>query len=390
MSRVTGDFLRLLSIAFVLVIHGTGWWERRFHAAQFTGVEDVIAVFLNQLARFSVPTFVFLSGLGLTLKYANRERVASPAFSSRALGGFFSERAYKIGLPFLVWTLVFFALMRISWSALFAMAPAAAFEKFFVTLWPYLYRTGADYHFYFFHIIIECYILFPLLLRITVATGLRGRLLLWTLFFAMQLILSSPGPRIFDWIGLERPRFFSAFFPNWSFYFVSGMLVALYQDSIRAWLAARRWQALFLWAGFYAAVVVEYIYWSYRQPGPDYYNHFTRHTVVGFTLTTLALFLAFDAPIRAWFETRPRAFAWMNIGAALSFAVYIFHTWILRGLFAAWSAPELFALLGLLFALSFGFALVLDRWIGAPAWLRVMFGLPEARVVPATAAPRST
>lgn len=390
MSRVTGDFLRLLSIVFVLVIHGTGWWERRFHAAQFTGVEDVIAVFLNQLARFSVPTFVFLSGLGLALKYAGRERAASPAWNARALGGFLRERAYKIGLPFLVWTFVFFALMRISWSALSALEPAAAFEKFFVTLWPYLYRTGADYHFYFFHIIIECYILFPLLLRVMLATGLRGRLLLWLAFFIMQLALSSPGPRVFDWIGLDRPRFFSAFFPNWSFYFASGMLVALYQDALRAWAAARRWQVFSVWAVFYAAVVVEYIYWSYRQPGPDYYNHFTRLTVVGFTLATLTLFIAFDGSIRAWFEARPRALAWMNIGAALSFAVYIFHTWILRGLFAVWSAPELLLLHALLFVLSFGLALGLDQLIRAPAWLRVIFGLPEARVVPATTAPRST
>ncbi len=358
MSRPAADLLRVLAIVAVMIIHATGAGERGFLARHEFAYNDFLAVLLNQLARFSVPIFVMLSGYGLARKYAS---VDGMPFS------FFRERAWKIALPYLFWSLaIFIALGR---------GPGEILAG--------LLRGTADYHFYFFVIILQCYVLFPLLFA-AAQTGLRRPL--GVVLLLAHLLLTQPAQYLFFQLGLPTPHWHNSLFVFWIFYFYAGMLWARRETTsssvrkpgpvLRALIGAAALVA-------FAAMTCEYVYRSYVNPVPDYYNHFNRHTVLVYALCVWALFYVFDGRIRAWLERYPRLARAITLGAGLSFFVYIFHTWILRGLEQTFLGQEVVLLTVSLTAIAFGLARLMHGVLpeGGIVWgtARTILGLPPKR-----------
>lgn len=393
MSRISGDLFRLLSIVFVLIIHATWPWEEAFRQRHEFWSIDFLGAVLNQLARFSVPAFVFLSGYGLSLKYL-REARAAP--SSELLPGgtlrFFRERALRIGLPFLAWTLIFFFLSgRFTLPADLSggrLVGAALWDNL-SALFPLLYRKGADYHFYFFHIIIECYLVFPLLFALLQRCTAKWRVILWLAFFLVHVFFNGGGHMLARAFGFAWPQFFSAFLVYWVFYFVSGILFAFAAPQTRAQLEDRRWINVILTLFAFALVMEEYIRRSYTAAAPDHYNHFSRLTVMLFTLMVIRLFASWDSRLQPQLLSRPWLSRTASLGAELSFFVFLFHTWILRGLRFAWPEIPLLLLIPALVVLSFALAHLLH--LALPEWrlIRAALGLPTSAVRRVQPTPRS-
>lgn len=352
---------------------------------------DFLAVILNQLARFSVPVFVALSGFGLTAKYLEKTKKQGSAAGniSISVGPFYADRLVKIGLPFAFWTIVFLYFRdRLG-------GPYNA--EFFEGMVPYLYRKGADYHFYFFHIIFECYAVFPALAWI-MGRGSRYRKVILIVSALLQFYMSQPSHIVFaDW---PRPPFlFSAFILYWQFPLILGMFLAfqngtgaaqethpeagesLYsgtsgrkEDPATAkWQKSKttRWYSILATLAFLIALL-EYIYWSYRSDMPGDFNHFTRISVMLYSAAVLMLF-------RSWPEghVHPALTSSISYLSGLTFFVFIVHTALLRALqhyLPAWLPLTLL----LLWFLGFGLAILMDRLIGW-RWLRLTLALDKRR-----------
>ncbi|MBU5485796.1 acyltransferase [Clostridium sp. MSJ-11] len=99
-----------------------------------------IFVILNQLARFSVPVFVIFSGIGLGLSYRKE----------KSLLNFYKKRVFKVIPPYILWGVIYLTLIN---------------KNFNYSTWPNLFLKGDKifYHLYFLPMIIELYLIFPVL-----------------------------------------------------------------------------------------------------------------------------------------------------------------------------------------------------------------------------------
>lgn len=124
---------------------------------------------MNSLVQFAVPLFIFISSLVLSYRFKA---------GNVSLSAFYLKRLRGVLLPYLLWSLFYAALK--SWLN---GNPAEFF--WLVKLWNMLITGSAFYHLYFILIIVQLYLLLPLLIWI-----IRKLTLLQTLLLAaiMQII----------------------------------------------------------------------------------------------------------------------------------------------------------------------------------------------------------
>ncbi len=356
MSISAANLLRLLSISAVLLIHATAGAERHFLAAHQYFSESFLAVLLNQACRFAVPVFLMLSGSGLAAKYADGFHLKE----------FIAGRALKIALPFFIWSIVF-GLMSLG-----PFSPALADPAVFIMkLGRQLVLGSADYHFYFFIIILQCYALFPLLLKI------RSRWV-WVVLLVLHLMFMQPSHYVFSSLNVKWPAIPGAFAGFWIFYFYSGICFAKIKIET-ADLKNRILAAALLVAAF-GAVAGEYIFRSYHNSVPDFYNHFNRYSVFLYSFAVWHAWTVFGPVAVRAIEKHSPLLRLTAGGAALSFTVYIFHTQILRVL-ESLRLPGSFFQAALLLVFSFAAAYLIHRLPIRPAALRLIFGLPKIKVL---------
>ncbi len=361
MSRLTGDFLRLLSILAVLTIHATGGAEWRFAAHATPG--DFVAALLNQMGRFCVPVFVILSGYGLAAKYHS---YLASRFPYR---DFFAGRLLKIGAPFLAVTLVLLTTQH-QWQWNPALSAGANLIFNAGVLGRALFIQGAYYHLYFFTIILECYAVFPLLLR-----GANFRL--WLGLLALHIFAVVARSQDLHIQGVAVSALPSSFLLFWIFYFHTGIVCALHRERLHALLArvSVKWLVLISLAAF-GLLFAGYWRAALRLPDPSYYDHFHRLTVLVYVLAFWALFWRVDARMAAWITSHGGWARALPRFAAWSYPVFLFHPWILSTLEKT-PLQSYWPILTLtLILLSFVLIWVVDAVIRRPVWLRILLALP--------------
>ncbi len=362
MSRLTADVLRVLSTIAVILIHGTSFSQEPFRTAHNYISTDFLAVFLGQASRFSVPVFLMLSGYGLTLRYATPGpdgRVRIP------LSDFFRSRASKILIPFLVWTLamlLFTGRLGAAWEATEPPGGWWGAVRVFVRA---LVFGGADYHLYFFSIILQCYLLFPLLLRLPVYATLA-------VTAAVQMSFASP---LSGWLyeqGVRLPSLPATSVLYWLAYFQLGIATARAKQWVQ--LAGRLRHILALLAvSALVWVLADYIRRSYSGQTPGAYDHFNRLSVVAWACLFWFAALGWADRIEG-FVHRTKTESHVQSLAAVSFTIYLIHPSVLRVLHLI---PLNIMLLNLLVVVfSVALALVLFHWVWRPVVLRTILGLP--------------
>ena len=359
MSRITGDFLKFLSITAVVAIHATHDKEVFFNQYHDVFSSSFFGALLNQISRFSVPVFVLLSGYGLTKKYG---QTPPGEIDFPWAMAFYKKRYFKIGLPFFFWTVILLVLFkRFDFTG-------SLYEILWLNaliLLKYLFVQGADYHFYFFTIILECYLLYPLLLKFRSAPVF--------LFITFIHLMHAFPVAIYDLTGIALYRFPSSFSVYWLLYFYIGIISADARAEERI-KSIPPVSLIVLTLAALSHVIFEYVRRSFVEENPDYYNHFNRFSVLMYSLLLWASFMRVDSNIHKFIKTFKLTKITILL-SCLSFGVYIYHPMLLRMVNYIFPGGSLFVVPAVILG-SFIFMMILD-WLVRINLLRIVIGLPE-------------
>jgi surface polysaccharide O-acyltransferase-like enzyme len=262
------EFLRAFAILAVVAVHVSMF---------FTSIPDVnLLAVLNAgifvTAHFAVPIFIFVSGLVLATRYRG----------GYALFSYYSRRAWTIVPPYLLFTFLYL-LIPVEGMMHLAGTPAPD-----TALYALLLGTGA-YHLWFFVLIIQLYLLYPLIFRVYERFEQGGGVLyLLLLLLFVQTVWNVSAHAVGAFAGTDWYTILIRAFPSHLFYFVLGIAVAVRFDSVslqvrslpRAFfvvpvvagtlLLAGMWAwGMFAYGGFYA--VSPAFFCIYRLIEPFYY-----------------------------------------------------------------------------------------------------------------------
>ncbi|MEK4139478.1 acyltransferase [Paenibacillus sp. FSL L8-0696] len=255
------DIFRAIAIFAVLAIHAT---SRTLAETLGTNMFHPF-LFINKFSQFAVPSFIFLSGFVLFYNYIDRP------LGGKTLGKFYSRRLLYIIVPYVVFSLLYFAL-KMNAGNTWGLPPGEMASK----LWKYLWTGTAYTHLYYIIIIIQFYVLFPLILwclqkvrHLAAWAPLIGLLLQWG-FVLLNKYMTNHG-----YWQLSKGSLAITYFS----YFLLGAGIAVYYSSLKKWLVPSRegWRAgkgpvwITLWLLWIVAGVVHVELW---------FNNYTKKTVI--------------------------------------------------------------------------------------------------------------
>ena len=138
------DYARVVLMLSVIAIHVTSSYIFSESRISLFGMN--LAYLINQAARCSVPGFIILSGASLGM-----------GKTEYSIGSFYISRMKKIVLPYLIWYTVYFA-----YNSRGTAVSAWDFAVFFKGI----LKGSTAPHLYFIIVIVQLYILYPLLRRL--------------------------------------------------------------------------------------------------------------------------------------------------------------------------------------------------------------------------------
>lgn len=183
----------------VITIHVTSTFINYKSNISFLGMN--IAFILNQLSRFSVPLFILLSGISCGLK--------KPHVGTRQ---FLRGRLIKIGIPYLIWSIMYSLynshIDLSAWSFSFCLKS--------------LLLGQAAPHLYFIVIIMQFYVLFPILKKWAENAPYKSLLVSFIISYGIQKLFYFL-KFDFNLIPQSIHPYLWVLFPTWLFYFVMGL-----------------------------------------------------------------------------------------------------------------------------------------------------------------------
>lgn len=254
-------------------------------------------LFLNQISRFGTPLFAVISGF---LLYNSLLR------GSFSTGRFIKSRLYKIVIPFLIWSFVYFWVRNYPFPWLENGKPVSEFITRFLL-------GDAFYHLYFIIVVLQFYLLF-LLLRFAKTKEWLITLTVLSFFINYFYI----GNR-FEVSNGFLNAFFNhrAFIFNWIFFFFLGGLFAYYWQPVVGWLRKNVKLLAVL-----SIIVVVFSVYEYTEFG----MYSSTRVANLFNIPVIFLFLAGMYFVFNQFE-KVRSF-FIHIGN-LSMGIYLVHSLVL-------------------------------------------------------------
>jgi len=338
------DFLRGVSIVGVLLIHIVSQPLWREAASGFT---IPYALFWNQLSRFCVPIFILISGLLVTYRHDPTD------FPFR----FLKRRAVNVLVPYSFWT-IFSILNLHRWGEL-----NPGWIRKVVLL-----GQGYYFHLYFIPLIVQFYLLSPLVflfyrgrrLKVFLGVSLACNVV-YLAYFELVFLDFLPGTSWLARWSLEniQPTFFA-----WVGYFILGCFLGRRLEEFRDWIEESSWWpwsfSFLLGLGF---VLGDYYYSVLRtgklfSPG----ENFMRPAVFLYSIVAFAFFWKTAVSFRSGYPA-----AIFRALGNYSFGIYLTHIFfqnVLKRLwgdlfFSNWYGASLACLLVLL--LSYGTTWLLSR-----------------------------
>mgnify|MGYP000937794714 CR=1 FL=1 len=282
------DILRSFATLAVIGIHVTANYAL-ITAAGYWG---------NQITRFAVPMFLIISGSLLYRGDISRDSVA--------VGRFYARRFNKILWPYVLWTVFYVALP--SYSA------GITVKDGLKTIPGHLLWGTGYYHLYFVAIIVQMYILYPLLHQ---WMKRHPRLLLWaSLLTTLILTVYLNLPQLSQKAVVNFGKLFLIGFPVWIFFFVLGMYFAHHDDfRNRAWMQ-KRFSIGLLWLLSLTLVMLD----------SHYNNNYASSCRPSVVLYATLSFFFFYALAVSYKKPVPRLVNWFS---QQSFLVYLMHPFFL-------------------------------------------------------------
>jgi len=141
------DIVRAFAILAVLMIHNTSEATVELTAGS---TSQILYLAMNKLSNFAVPVFIFISGLVLFYRYYDD-------WSGKQAFAFYLKRVKQVLFPYLIWSFFYYAYNQLVFEP----------DKFHINVSAFLDLlpwADASYHLYFMIIIVQFYLLFPVLL----------------------------------------------------------------------------------------------------------------------------------------------------------------------------------------------------------------------------------
>ncbi len=216
---------------------------------------------LIMLTRFSRDAFLFVSACMLTYSY--RELVKFKVVQ------YFRRRFVAVGVPYLAWTVIYYfytSANPLSKAPYYTFHGSGVFTTAGLHYFLHLLFTGY-YHLYYLIVIMEFYVLFPLLLVLIRRLDrwhahIAIFAFLWQIGFGLVLNLHTFGFRL---SGVMQTRLITSY----PIYLIGGMVVALHLEVIHDWIVTHA--KFILAATLVSAVVAEVLlYWAHHASLPDF------------------------------------------------------------------------------------------------------------------------
>ncbi len=302
-----------LSILAVIVFHAAGWglvalyaWAGRY--AEATGLApaplDSVALqalrVIEQAVSFAIPAFLFVSGYFMAF--------ATPRAKRTVGWDVIWVRIRALLIPYLIWSVLVLLL--------------AALEGRIDTPRGYLVRLltgGANPAFYYVPLLIQFYLLAPLLI---VWAKAHPWLLLAGSLLLQSLIVLSYTPSLWRWeIGTAGD--YADFVPKWFFavrifWFSLGIVTGFHLAKVKGFAVRYRHALLALLAALFVVGVVE---WQgiQRATGDPLLGHRETFVDMFYALALLLCFIGFEKAAIPWSRTLRRL-------GERSFGIYIVHS----------------------------------------------------------------
>jgi peptidoglycan/LPS O-acetylase OafA/YrhL len=143
------DIVRAIAILAVVAIHATSEATVELPVGS---TAQAVYLAVNKLCNFAVPVFILLSGVVLFYRYSND-------WGAKQGVTFYLRRVKQVVIPYLVWSLFYYLYNQ--W--IFSRNTLHFDWRAFLDLLPW---ADASYHLYFMTIIVQFYLLFPLLMTL--------------------------------------------------------------------------------------------------------------------------------------------------------------------------------------------------------------------------------
>jgi peptidoglycan/LPS O-acetylase OafA/YrhL len=317
------DLVRAFAIIGVLMVHATS-------SAFVSNAESSIFYaysFLNKFFKFGTPTFIFLSSFILFYNYCHRP------FRKETLGKFYKNRGKYILVPYLVFSLFYFFVIREHPG----LSPQELAHKFFSSL-----AVGKTYtHLYFLFINVQFYLLFPLFLaffrkyrRMPVYAVFAGFAVQAAFLTVHYFVLPEPLPYKASWAFYHFPSYFL------------GAFFGIYYDRLKAWISVRRelwktpvkasWIGLWAFAAAFGLLHVQAFY-NNMKLGVDY--HLVVYDVLWTLHTSAAAVVLLQLAHVLHDKGSPRIVAVLRHLGAHSFGIYLIHPTFLH-LYRSYPVPR--------------------------------------------------
>jgi len=209
------SFIRAIACLCIVMVHVTAGFYYE-NGRTFTWPVQ----FFNQISRYGTPAFAIISGFLLYNQAINRKS---------SLKKFWQSRFTKVIIPFLVWSILYLFLKYMYNQ--FTIPNFNSSEK--VKDFLYFFFTGkSNYHLYFIAVVVQFYLLFPLLRLIKT----KNSLILLTVasffinYFFVQYEINI-GTGLLNKFINERVFIF-----HWIYYFFLGGLLVYFWEKIMIWI----------------------------------------------------------------------------------------------------------------------------------------------------------
>ncbi|MET3683062.1 peptidoglycan/LPS O-acetylase OafA/YrhL [Alkalibacillus flavidus] len=340
-------YMRSFAMLAVVMIHTSAM---TYHIIDPSFGSYPIYEFLNRFFRYGTATFIFITGL--VMFYGYIDRPLHKGFFSK----YFRNRFMYIFTPYVVWVVLY---EIHTWLSIRQFDINA---DYFIELFQLFFQGNTFYHFYFFFVLIQLYLLFPLLLYWAQKSLWFVRLLPLIGLVVQSAVYVTD--YFYSWLPFATSYFFS-----YLFFFNLGGFVGLYYGQIKrlfkirmAWLFATAMMLI----GLLYVYMHHLVRWDLNEFATVYLD-FMYMTFSSLSAMTILVVMHFVAK---------RRFNWFRQLGVYSFGIFLVHPMVINYLdyWLVWEGSYLFHIgmvlrFMLTIAISFTIVYLIKRYIPYSAYI---------------------